>query len=172
MFSQYQNLILFHKDETHHLTTYYPTVMRIISFFIIESMLTVKYASHFQTSLSRDTRLHRVSPRRNFPRIAPSKGLPSMENFRERRHGLHSDISLFAPRRDFSSSPAYTYSADLRATRTRTSRVVIWKKKIRSRGRWVTPWFIATAKKWIISHLSLACSLSNFYPFDSLRSTG
>lgn len=89
-----------------------------------------------------------------------------MENFRERRRGPHSDISLFAPRRDFSSSPPFLYPADLRATRARTSQVVIWKKKIRSRGRRVAPWFTTNGKKWIISHLSFASSLSNFYPFD------
>lgn len=87
------------------------------------------------------------------------------------RRGLHSDIFLFPPqaRRDFFSSPPYLpHRFTSNASTYFTSGNL--EKKIRSRGRWVAVY--KDGKKWIIPHLSFATSLSNFYPFDFLRSTG
>jgi len=100
-------------------------------------MLTTKYVFHFQTSPSHDTHLHRVSLRWNFPRIAPSKKLPSTENFREtprtpfRHFSLYSAVGFFL----FLSIPTISRRFTSNASTYFTSRNL--KKKIRSRGRWL-----------------------------------
>lgn len=136
-----------------------------------KSMLTSKYAFYFQTSLPRDTRLHRVSPRRNFPCIAPSEGPRSMENFWGppwtpfRHFPLSSATGFFLP------SPMYLPSRFTSNASTYFTSRNLEKKSSLSRSAGCAPRFTMAAKKWIIPHSSFATALSNFYPFGFPRGT-